>query len=50
MTIGRLLLKYIVGKKNATKISPKAELTVSKFPPARERVLDVPRISILVAG
>jgi hypothetical protein len=51
MTVSRFLLKSILGKKKATNVvTPKSELVVSNFPPVRERVLDVPKIRILVAG
>ena len=53
MTISRRLLKSVVGRIKQTKdakVSPKSELAVSTFPDARERVLDVPKISIFVAG
>ncbi len=49
MTVSRLLFKCVRGRKQA-KISPKLELVVPKFPDARERVLDVAKISIFVAG
>jgi hypothetical protein len=53
MTVSRRLLKCIMGRTRQTKgakVSPKSELAVSKFPDERDRVLDVSKISIFVAG
>ncbi len=53
MTVSRRLLKCIVGRIKQTKdakVSPKSELVISTFPDERERVLDIAKISILVAG
>jgi hypothetical protein len=48
MTIQRLLLKCLGGRRKAVQVSPKLDLSVSNFPP--DRVLDVPKIRIFVAG